>query len=372
MKTFSALLLGNGLNQLKLLLSRKVKTSLWKWHFFLVIEFQWKNSLTGDQISIIFSSTHRLIFSSSPLCHSFHFIGTWLRKKRFAFYDTNLLAVETTSDCSVMEKKHDSAFLFSHRSSMWQNRSPTKNPTDHHSTTTIKHEPTDKSSRTTSEHDDSHRDHDLSPQRSTDESRSDNHERKHHHHHHHKAHKRHKTKHDLSVNGDRYVNKIELLAWTVLWRSSSSSPPVVTNIRPSPQCLIWPSNTSRAKPCQCQRRFLFLLISTRNSLLYRHFPRFPRLTIQDPFPVVTILHWCWPIVTIMVNIHAICPCHLHRLRPLDLFHIHSLWETRIPIHPHQWRRCSRNFIQASYRVIWPRRLQQRLPHRRIVIHPYLH
>ncbi len=93
---------------------------------------------------------------------------------------------------------------------MWQNISPNKNSNDRQSITTIKSEPIDK---TTSEHDENHFDNEhnqhstASSQKSNDDIKIESHEKKHHHHHHHhhhKSHKRHKTKHDLSVNGDRY------------------------------------------------------------------------------------------------------------------------------------------------------------------------
>ncbi len=105
--------------------------------------------------------------------------------------------------------------IFSHRSSMWQNLSPNKNSTDRPSMTTIKSEPTDRTnrpSRTTSEHDENHFDIEhnqnsiISSRKSIDDIRIESNEKKHHHHHHHhhhKSHKRHKTKHDLSINGDR-------------------------------------------------------------------------------------------------------------------------------------------------------------------------
>jgi hypothetical protein len=108
-------------------------------------------------------------------------------------------------------------YLFSHRSSMWQNLSPNKNASDRQSMTTIKSEPidrTNRSSRTTSEHDEHPFDIEhnqnsiLSSQKSHDDLKIESNEKKHHHHHHHhhhKSHKRHKTKHDLSVNGDRYA-----------------------------------------------------------------------------------------------------------------------------------------------------------------------
>ncbi|UJR26203.1 hypothetical protein I4U23_007546 [Adineta vaga] len=99
-----------------------------------------------------------------------------------------------------------------HRSSMWQNLSPNKMSNDRQSMSTIKSEPIDKtnrSSRTTSENEDNHCDNGqhqnstTSSQKSADEIKIESHEKKHHHHHHHhKSHKRHKTKHDLSVNGD--------------------------------------------------------------------------------------------------------------------------------------------------------------------------
>ena len=94
---------------------------------------------------------------------------------------------------------------------MWS----TKTPHDLPATKTSKNESnTEKSHRTTSEHDDTQpTKHDQSPtpissQKSIDESKCDTQEKKHHHHHHHhhhKAHKRHKTKHDLTINGDRYI-----------------------------------------------------------------------------------------------------------------------------------------------------------------------
>jgi len=99
---------------------------------------------------------------------------------------------------------------------MWQNISPNKNSNDHQSTATIKSEPidrTNRSSRTTSEHDENHLDIEhnqnstISSQKSNDDIKIESNEKKHHHHHHHhhhhKSHKRHKTKHDLNVNGDR-------------------------------------------------------------------------------------------------------------------------------------------------------------------------
>lgn len=92
-------------------------------------------------------------------------------------------------------------------SPVWQNHSPNKS--ERQSLTTIKTEPKDRSHRTTSEHDENHfdnREHSTtSSQKSSDDMKSDSNERKHHHHHHHyhhKSHKRHKTNHDLSVNGD--------------------------------------------------------------------------------------------------------------------------------------------------------------------------
>ena len=91
---------------------------------------------------------------------------------------------------------------------MWQNTSPNKNPM-----ASIKSEPTNRSSRTTSEHDENQFDIEhkhnstTSSQKSTDDIKIESSERKHHHHHHHhKSHKRHKTKHDLSINGDRYIS----------------------------------------------------------------------------------------------------------------------------------------------------------------------
>lgn len=109
-------------------------------------------------------------------------------------------------------------FFSSNRESMWLNRSPTKNSTEHQSSTSNKSESTDRThrlNRTTSEHDDhQNNQHDRSTtprtngssQKSNDD-KADNHDRKHHvhSHHQHKAHKRHKTNHDLSINGDRYV-----------------------------------------------------------------------------------------------------------------------------------------------------------------------
>lgn len=96
---------------------------------------------------------------------------------------------------------------------MWQNSSPNKNSTDRPPLTTVKTEPTNRSSRTTSEHDESQFDIEYIPnsilasRNSTDDLKSESHEKKHRHHHHHHHHKRHKTKHDLSINGDRYKNK---------------------------------------------------------------------------------------------------------------------------------------------------------------------
>ncbi|CAF1091313.1 unnamed protein product [Rotaria sordida] len=110
-----------------------------------------------------------------------------------------------------------------HRSSMWQNTSPNKNSNDRSSsittippTTTIKTEPIDQTNRTTSEHEENHIDNEQNQnsitssallQKSKDDIKiiEPNNEKKHHHHHHHhhhKSHKRHKTKHDLSINGD--------------------------------------------------------------------------------------------------------------------------------------------------------------------------
>jgi hypothetical protein len=96
---------------------------------------------------------------------------------------------------------------------MWQNLSPNKNSNDRQSSTLIKNEPmdrTNRSSRTTSEHDENHFDiehNENSTLSSHDDLKIESNEKKHHHHHHHhhhhKSHKRHKTKHDLSVNGDR-------------------------------------------------------------------------------------------------------------------------------------------------------------------------
>ena len=100
---------------------------------------------------------------------------------------------------------------------MWQNRSPHRHSNELQSTaTSIKSEPHDKttrSSRTTSEHDENHfePEHDGHSLKSNDDSKNESNDKKHHHHHHHhhhhKSHKRHKTKHDLTVNGDRYVNR---------------------------------------------------------------------------------------------------------------------------------------------------------------------
>ena len=98
---------------------------------------------------------------------------------------------------------------------MWQNISPNKNSNDRQSITTIKSEPIEKTSRATSEHDENHhfdtehnRNATASPHKSIEDIKIESNEKKHHHHHHHhhhhKSHKRHKTKHDLSVNGDRY------------------------------------------------------------------------------------------------------------------------------------------------------------------------
>ena len=121
---------------------------------------------------------------------------------------------------------------------MWQNLSPNKTSTDRQSMTTIKSEPTDRtnrSSRSTSEHDENHLDLEH-PRKPTDEIKIDSHEKKHHHHHHHhhKSHKRHKTKHDLSINGDRYEDEstIFLQSFSRLFLL------VVKSIQQSHPCLI--------------------------------------------------------------------------------------------------------------------------------------
>lgn len=99
-------------------------------------------------------------------------------------------------------------YNFSHRSSMWQNVSPSKNSNDRLSST-IKSEPIDQTNRTLSEHGENRTDNEqslhssTSTQKSKDDVKNESSDKKHHHHHHHKSHKRHKTKHDLSINGDR-------------------------------------------------------------------------------------------------------------------------------------------------------------------------
>jgi hypothetical protein len=129
---------------------------------------------------------------------------------------------------------------------MWQNISPNKISNDRQSMTTIKSEPidrTNRSSRTTSEHDENHFDIEHNPnstissQKSNDDIKIDSNEKKHHHHHHHhhhKSHKRHKTKHDLSINGDRYI-KLNLKYFFQLFLCLI---PVVINIQQLHQCLI--------------------------------------------------------------------------------------------------------------------------------------
>ena len=98
---------------------------------------------------------------------------------------------------------------------MWHNISPNKNSNDYSSTSTVQSKPIDEAnhpSRVISEHDEhhfdikQHRNSTTSSQKSNDDMKIESNDKKrhhHHHHHHHKSHKRHKTKHDLSANGDR-------------------------------------------------------------------------------------------------------------------------------------------------------------------------
>ena len=137
----------------------------------------------------------------------------------------------------------------SHRSSMWQNSSPNKNSFDRPSLTTVKTEPTSRSSRTTSEHDESQFDINyipnstISSRKSTDDIKSESYDKKHRHHHHHQHHhhKRHKTKHDFSVNGDRYRRKNEyaIFSYIDIFFSLLLVRHLAINIQRLHPCRIW-------------------------------------------------------------------------------------------------------------------------------------